>query len=88
MTELLVSASDDSTRLWSPSTARCTQVLNSMNRQHSCVFYDENTVAIGAYQTIELWNFMENKRISFGAHEGRLFFFFFWGGGGGGGVGA
>jgi len=70
VTELLVSASDDSTRLWSPSTARCTQVLNSMNRQHSCVFYDENTVAIGAYQTIELWNFMENKRISFGAHEG------------------
>jgi WD40 repeat protein len=71
-TELLVSTSDDSTRLWSPSSARSTQVLNSMNRQHSCVFYNETTVAIGAYQTIELWNFAENKQVSFGAHEGMV----------------
>ncbi|XP_023639635.1 transcriptional corepressor LEUNIG_HOMOLOG isoform X2 [Capsella rubella] len=70
--DLVASVSEDAVKLWSLSTADCIHELsNSGNKFHSCVFHPSypNLLVVGGYQTLELWNTMENKCMTIAAHE-------------------
>ncbi|CAN7137496.1 unnamed protein product [Brassica rapa subsp. narinosa] len=70
--ELLASVSENSVKLWSPSSGDCIHELSSSgNKFHSCVFHTSypNLFVIGGYQSPELWNTKENKCMTIPAHE-------------------
>ncbi|KAF8108778.1 hypothetical protein N665_0104s0093 [Sinapis alba] len=70
--ELLASVSENSVKLWSPSSGDCIHELSSSgNKFHSCVFHPSypNLLVIGGYQSLELWNTKENKCMTIPAHE-------------------
>ncbi|KAG7568592.1 WD40 repeat [Arabidopsis thaliana x Arabidopsis arenosa] len=70
--ELVASVSEDAVNLWSLSSGECVHELsNSGNKFHSCVFHPSypDLLVIGGYQSIELWNTMENKCMTIAGHE-------------------
>ncbi|CAG7907741.1 unnamed protein product [Brassica rapa] len=70
--ELLASVSENSVKLWSPSSGDCIHELSSSgNKFHSCVFHPSypNLLVIGGYESLELWNTKENKCMTIPAHE-------------------
>ncbi|XP_048333621.1 transcriptional corepressor LEUNIG_HOMOLOG isoform X1 [Ziziphus jujuba] len=70
--DLLASASQDSVRVWSLASGECIHENSSSgNMFHSCVFHPgySTLLVIGGYQTLELWNLTENKRMTIAAHE-------------------
>ncbi|CAH2059758.1 unnamed protein product [Thlaspi arvense] len=70
--ELVASVSEDSVKLWSLSSGDCIHELSSSgNKFHSCVFHPSypNLLVIGGYQSLELWNTLENKCMTIPAHE-------------------
>ncbi|KAL1217005.1 Transcriptional corepressor [Cardamine amara subsp. amara] len=70
--ELVASVSEDCVKLWSLTSGDCIHELGSSgNKFHSCVFHPSypNLLVIGGYQSLELWNTMENKCMTIAAHE-------------------
>ncbi|TVU48676.1 hypothetical protein EJB05_08321, partial [Eragrostis curvula] len=71
----LACVSDDSARVWSGQGGHVRE-LNGMNLSYfrSCSFHPKypNTLVIGGYQTITLWNFAENKVVSVQPHGGHV----------------
>ncbi|CAN6456263.1 unnamed protein product [Victoria cruziana] len=76
--DLLASVSEDSVRVWSlgsGSEGECIHELNCTgNKFHSCVFHPSypSLLVIGCYQSLELWNMVENKRMTLSAHDGLI----------------
>ncbi|KAM7258227.1 hypothetical protein ACFE04_013968 [Oxalis oulophora] len=76
--EYLASVSEDSVRVWtvgSGSEGDCVHELNcNGNKFHSCVFHPTypSLLVIGCYQSLELWNMIENKTMTLPAHEGLI----------------
>ncbi|XP_072969042.1 transcriptional corepressor LEUNIG_HOMOLOG-like isoform X1 [Typha angustifolia] len=73
--EYLASVSQDLVKVWSLSTGECIHELRSSgNKFHSCVFHPNYTslLVIGGYQSLELWNMVENQRITVQAHDGLI----------------
>ncbi|XP_020681856.1 transcriptional corepressor LEUNIG-like [Dendrobium catenatum] len=76
--ELLASVSEDSVRVWSLGSGRegeCIHELScSGNKFHSCVFHPTcpSLLVIGCYQSLELWDMAEKKRLTLAAHEGLI----------------
>ncbi|XP_010509984.1 PREDICTED: transcriptional corepressor LEUNIG_HOMOLOG-like isoform X2 [Camelina sativa] len=70
--DLVASVSEDAVKIWSLSTADYIhELINSGNKFHSVVFHPSfpNLLVVGGYQTLELWNTMENKCMTIAAHE-------------------
>ncbi|KAF3789323.1 Transcriptional corepressor LEUNIG-like protein [Nymphaea thermarum] len=74
--DYLASVSEDSVRVWSlASGGRCIHELSSNgNKFHSCIFHPAypTLLVIGGYQSLELWNMVDNKTMSVAAHEGLI----------------
>ncbi|RRT65876.1 hypothetical protein B296_00040699 [Ensete ventricosum] len=73
--ELLASVSQDCVKVWSLTTGECIHELSSnRNKFHSCVFHPSyaNLLVIGGYQSLELWNMVENQTMTIQAHEGLI----------------
>nr|XP_009385699.1 PREDICTED: transcriptional corepressor LEUNIG_HOMOLOG [Musa acuminata subsp. malaccensis]XP_009385700.1 PREDICTED: transcriptional corepressor LEUNIG_HOMOLOG [Musa acuminata subsp. malaccensis]XP_009385701.1 PREDICTED: transcriptional corepressor LEUNIG_HOMOLOG [Musa acuminata subsp. malaccensis]XP_009385703.1 PREDICTED: transcriptional corepressor LEUNIG_HOMOLOG [Musa acuminata subsp. malaccensis]XP_009385704.1 PREDICTED: transcriptional corepressor LEUNIG_HOMOLOG [Musa acuminata subsp. mal len=73
--ELLASVSQDCVKVWSLTTGECIHELSSnRNKFHSCVFHPSyaNLLVIGGYQSLELWNMVENQTKTIQAHEGLI----------------
>ncbi|GLT52315.1 hypothetical protein SLA2020_256630 [Shorea laevis] len=71
--EYLASVSQESVKVWSPATGDCIHELSSSgNKFHCCVFHPSfsRLLVIGGYQSLELWNMVENKCMTIPAHEG------------------
>ncbi|XP_059596258.1 transcriptional corepressor LEUNIG_HOMOLOG isoform X4 [Vitis vinifera] len=73
----VASISEDSARVWSPTlSGKCIhELLSNGNNFQSCTFHPgySQLLAIGGYQTLELWNPTEsNKTISVPAHMGLI----------------
>ncbi|KAI4369457.1 hypothetical protein MLD38_017894 [Melastoma candidum] len=71
--EYLASVSPESVRVWRISSGECVHELSSSgNKYQSCVFhpsYPNSLLVIGGYQSLELWNVVENKCMTMPAHE-------------------
>ncbi|GAB4854151.1 hypothetical protein Ancab_022736 [Ancistrocladus abbreviatus] len=76
--EFLASVSEDSVRVWtigSGSDGECVHELScNGNKFYSCAFHPTypSLLVIGCYQSLELWNMMENKTMTLSAHEGLI----------------
>ncbi|KAF3792195.1 Transcriptional corepressor LEUNIG-like protein [Nymphaea thermarum] len=74
--DYLASVSEDSVRVWSlASGGECIHELSSNgNKFHSCVFHPAypTLLVIGGYQSLELWNMVDNKTMTVAAHEGLI----------------
>ncbi|GKV42047.1 hypothetical protein SLEP1_g49501 [Rubroshorea leprosula] len=77
--EFLASVSEDSVRVWtfgSGSEGECIHDLRcNGNKFYSCVFhptFSSSLLVIGCYQSLELWNMVENKAMALAAHEGLI----------------
>ncbi|KAK8936249.1 Transcriptional corepressor LEUNIG [Platanthera zijinensis] len=76
--ELLASVSEDSVRVWSLGSGREGESVHELscsgNKFHSCVFHPTypSLLVIGCYQSLELWDMSENKRMTLAAHEGLI----------------
>ncbi|CAN6460353.1 unnamed protein product [Victoria cruziana] len=74
--DYLASVSEDSVRVWSlASGGECIHELSSNgNKFHSCIFHPAypTLLVIGGYQSLELWNMVDNKTMSVAAHEGLI----------------
>lgn len=76
--ELLASVSEDSVRVWSLGSGREGESVHELscsgNKFHSCVFHPTypSLLVIGCYQSLELWDMAENKRMTLAAHEGLI----------------
>ncbi|PKI43548.1 hypothetical protein CRG98_036040 [Punica granatum] len=74
--DLLASVSEDAVRVWtlgSGSEGECVHELScNGNKFYSCVFHPTypSLLAIGCYQSLELWNMSENQMMSLPAHDG------------------
>ncbi|XP_074582236.1 transcriptional corepressor LEUNIG_HOMOLOG-like [Curcuma longa] len=71
--QTLASVSQDLVKIWSTSTWHCISELSSNGNQfHSCVFHPRypQILFIGGYQSLELWNRIENQIMTVQAHEG------------------
>ncbi|XP_042376832.1 transcriptional corepressor LEUNIG_HOMOLOG-like isoform X1 [Zingiber officinale] len=69
----LASVSQDLVKIWSTRTWDCISELSSNGNQfHSCIFHPRYTqiLVIGGYQSLELWNRIENQTMTVQAHEG------------------
>jgi len=76
-TNLLVSASEDSVRVWdldSTASNKCIKLkaFNGHERAHCCLFHPEKSdrVIIGSYKFIYVWDYQQDKHSNFQAHEG------------------
>ncbi|XP_042387155.1 transcriptional corepressor LEUNIG_HOMOLOG-like [Zingiber officinale] len=70
---MLASVSQDLVKIWSTRTWDCISELSSNGNQfHSCVFHPRYSqiLVIGGYQSLELWNRIENQTMTVQAHEG------------------
>ncbi|XP_050218579.1 transcriptional corepressor LEUNIG_HOMOLOG isoform X2 [Mercurialis annua] len=70
--DYLASVSQESVRVWSLASGECIHELSSSgNKFHSCVFHPSYStlLVIGGYQSLELWNMVENKCMTIPAHE-------------------
>eukprot|EP00897_Mesotaenium_endlicherianum_P000686 jgi/Mesen1/10618/ME000089S10078 len=76
--DYVASVSEDSVRVWSlgpGSDGECVHELNSSgNKFHSCIFHPKypSLLVIGCYQSLELWNMVENKSMTVQAHDGLI----------------
>ncbi|KAH9558982.1 hypothetical protein CY35_06G035600 [Sphagnum magellanicum] len=76
--DFVASVSEDSVRVWNlgmGSDGECVHELNcNGNKFHSCVFHPNypSLLIIGCYQSLELWNMIENKSMTVPAHEGLI----------------
>ncbi|XP_022924685.1 transcriptional corepressor LEUNIG_HOMOLOG-like isoform X1 [Cucurbita moschata] len=70
--DYLASVSRESVKVWSVASGECIHELSSSgNMFHSCVFHPSysSLLVIGGYQSLELWNMVENKCMTMPAHE-------------------
>ncbi|KAJ7956617.1 Transcriptional corepressor LEUNIG [Quillaja saponaria] len=73
--EYLASVSDDLVRVWtvkSGGKGECIHELNSSGHKfNTCVFHPScnSLLIIGCYETLELWDFSENKTMTVHAHD-------------------
>ncbi|KAG2403314.1 Transcriptional corepressor LEUNIG-like protein [Vigna angularis] len=70
--DYLASVSQESVKVWSLASGECIHELNSSgNMYHSCVFHPSYStlLVIGGYQSLELWNMVENRCMTIPAHE-------------------
>ncbi|PON90767.1 Coatomer beta subunit [Trema orientale] len=73
--EFLATVSEDSVKVWtlgSGSKGDCVYELScSGNKFHSCVFHPRypSVLVVACYQSLELWNVIENKTMTIQAHE-------------------
>ncbi|CAJ1967746.1 unnamed protein product [Sphenostylis stenocarpa] len=70
--DYLASVSQESVKVWSITSGECIHELNSSgNMYHSCVFHPSYStlLVIGGYQSLELWNMVENRCMTISAHE-------------------
>ncbi|KAL6980155.1 hypothetical protein U1Q18_021802 [Sarracenia purpurea var. burkii] len=76
--EFLASVSENSVRVWTLGTGSegdCVHELScNGNKFHSCVFHPtySSLLVIGCYQSLELWNMVENKTMTLSAHDGLI----------------
>ncbi|XP_039138000.1 transcriptional corepressor LEUNIG_HOMOLOG-like isoform X1 [Dioscorea cayenensis subsp. rotundata] len=73
--EYLASVSQDYVKVWSIVSGECIHELSSNgNKFHSCVFHPTYTslLVIGGYQSLALWNMVENRTMSVQAHDGLI----------------
>ncbi|KAM0944996.1 putative transcription factor WD40-like family [Dioscorea sansibarensis] len=73
--DYLASVSQDTVKVWSINTGECIHRLSSNgNKFHSCVFHPSYTslLIIGGYQSLELWNMVDNQTMTVQAHEGLI----------------
>lgn len=73
--DYLASVSQDTVKVWSINTGECIHRLSSNgNKFHSCVFHPSYTslLIIGGYQSLELWNMVDNQTLTVQAHEGLI----------------
>ncbi|GLT97663.1 hypothetical protein SLE2022_152180 [Rubroshorea leprosula] len=77
--EFLASVSEDSVRVWrfgSGSEGEWIHDLSCYGKQFQCcVFhptFSSSLLVIGSYQSLELWNMVENKTMALTAHEGLI----------------
>ena len=74
--EFVASVSEDSVRVWSVGAGKegeCVHdLISSGNKFHSAAFHPSypSLLVIGGYQTLELWNMVENKSMTVAAHDG------------------
>ncbi|KAF7091978.1 hypothetical protein CFC21_094511 [Triticum aestivum] len=71
--EYLASVSEDQVKVWSVSSGECThEVSSNGNAFYSCVFHPSytNLLVIGGYQSLELWDMVNNQIMMVQAHEG------------------
>ncbi|KAL6847593.1 hypothetical protein ACP4OV_022619 [Aristida adscensionis] len=61
--DCLAATSEDCVRIWSWTGQNLRELNGSMSYYGSCIFHPTypNTLVIGGFQTITLWNFAENK---------------------------
>lgn len=73
--DFLASVSQDCVKVWSLTSGDCIHELNSNgNKFHSCVFHPSypNLLVIGGYQSLELWNIIEDQTVTVQAHDGLI----------------
>ncbi|CAN6442091.1 unnamed protein product [Victoria cruziana] len=76
--DLLASVSEDSVRVWSLGSGGEGESIHELNcngnKFHSCVFHPSypSLLVIGCYQSLELWNMVENRTMTIAAHEGLI----------------
>ncbi|XP_010936000.1 transcriptional corepressor LEUNIG_HOMOLOG isoform X1 [Elaeis guineensis] len=73
--EYLACVSQDCVKVWSLSRGDFIHELSSNgNKFNSCVFHPNytNLLVIGGYQSLELWNVIENQTMKVQAHEGLI----------------
>ncbi|BBM98641.1 hypothetical protein Mp_1g15050 [Marchantia polymorpha subsp. ruderalis] len=76
--DFVASVSEDSVRVWALGTGNegdCVHELScNGNKFHSCVFHPNypSLLVIGCYQSLELWNMVENKSMTVPAHDGLI----------------
>lgn len=72
--EYLASISHDAVKVWSASGEHIHELKSNGNNFYSCVFHPTfpKLLFIGGYQSMQLWNFSENKTMSISAHEGLI----------------
>ncbi|MQL71672.1 hypothetical protein Taro_003997 [Colocasia esculenta] len=69
--DYLASVCQDSVRVWSSSGECAYEFSSNGNKFHSCVFHPNypTLLVIGGYQTLELWNMVENRSMTVQAHD-------------------
>ncbi|XP_002981316.2 transcriptional corepressor LEUNIG [Selaginella moellendorffii] len=76
--DYLASVSKDSVRVWtlrSGGDGECVyELCSNENKFHSCVFHPSHPslLIIGCYESLELWNMVENKSMTIPAHQGLI----------------
>ncbi|KAL9247863.1 hypothetical protein vseg_021246 [Gypsophila vaccaria] len=76
--EFLASVSEDSVRVWSVGAGNKGECIHELscngNKFYSCAFHPTYTslLVIGCYQSMELWNMVENKTMTLSAHDGLI----------------
>eukprot|EP00850_Spirogloea_muscicola_P013542 SM000092S24510 [mRNA] locus=s92:301941:311125:- [translate_table: standard] len=76
--DFVASVSEDSVRVWALGRGQegeCIhELISSGNKFHSCIFHPKHPslLVIGCYQSLELWNMVENKSMTMAAHDGLI----------------
>lgn len=75
--DYVVSTSEDTVKVWSVNSGNenCVQELNSTGSKfHSCAFHPKypSLLIIGCYQSLELWDMVENRSMTVAAHDGLI----------------
>ncbi|KAM0868550.1 hypothetical protein ACQ4PT_041237 [Festuca glaucescens] len=73
--EYLASTSEDTVKVWSLNSVseNSVQELNSSgNKFHACTFHPSypSLLIVGGYQSLELWDILENRSMTVAAHDG------------------
>ncbi|KAM3328875.1 hypothetical protein ACQJBY_026151 [Aegilops geniculata] len=73
--DYVVSTSEDTVKVWSVNSGNenCVQELNSTGSKfHACAFHPKypSLLIIGCYQSLELWDMVENRSMTVAAHDG------------------
>ncbi|VAH58273.1 unnamed protein product [Triticum turgidum subsp. durum] len=75
--DYVVSTSEDTVKVWSVNSGNenCVQELNSTGSKfHACAFHPKypSLLIIGCYQSLELWDMVENRSMTVAAHDGLI----------------
>lgn len=75
--DYVVSTSEDTVKVWSVNTGNenCVQELNSTGSKfHACAFHPKypSLLIVGCYQSLELWDMVENRSMTVAAHDGLI----------------